>query len=145
MPMLTRDQILAAQDLQVTRVPVPEWGDGAEVCVRVMTGREFDTFNARIAALAVGEAFNQRAYVCALTMCDEQGGRLFDVQEVDALADKNAVALDRVYEASCSLNLLREVDREAAKKNASASPPDASGLPSPDFSADDRSENGNSV
>jgi hypothetical protein len=143
MSLLSREQILAAKDLAVIIVAVPEWGAGAEVGVRVMTGAEFDTFNGIVLGIPAGQSFNQRAYICALTMCDEHGGRLFSLEEIDALAEKNGVVLDRIYEAACAVNLLREVDRDAAKKNASPALTDASGSNSLGSSGDAVSASGN--
>lgn len=125
MGLLTREQIIQAQDMQVEHVAVPEWGENAMVGVRVMTGREHAEFTARILAVKEDEAFSQRALVCALTLCDDQGGRLFSQDEVSILETKSAQVLERLYEVACRINLLREQDREDAKKNAPAA--DASG------------------
>ena len=130
MPLITREQIIHAQDMQVELVAVPEWGTDAIVGVRAMTGREHAEFTARILAVKEDEAFSQRAFLCALTLCDEHGGRLFSQDEVSILESKNAQVLERVYEVACQINLLRQQDREEAKKNGQER--GASGLCSPD-------------
>lgn len=128
MAFLNKAQIVAVQDVQVTPVDVPEWGEGAQVGVRVMTGAELFTMNEKILALPEGKVFNQRAYVCALTLCDEEGGRLFSVDEISILEQKSSRVIDRLYEVACQVNVLRDSDREAMKKNDSAAV-DGSGLP----------------
>lgn len=134
MAFLNREQILAAQDLTVIQVDASEWGQPGDVVgVRVMTGRELESFYHQVAGMTDETLFLQRTHVAALTLCDEQGGRLFSHNEVEALAEKNGAVLDRVYEAACQLNLLRDRDREAAKKNSM--PLVASGSPLPDSSA----------
>ena len=42
MGVLTREQILKADDMTTERVPVPEWG--GEVLVKSLTGRQRDEF-----------------------------------------------------------------------------------------------------
>ncbi len=139
MPWLNKAQIIAARDTQIERVPTPEWGEGSWVYIRVMTGREFDYFNTQLSSGTLG---NLRSLVCSLALCDEQGGRLFTTDEVDALAEKNALVLDRIYEAVCRVNLLRDIDRDAARKNESPDLTDASGLSLPVSLEGEASENG---
>lgn len=140
MGLLSREKIVAAFDLRIEIVDVPEWGEGAQVGVRVMTGREHAEFTARILAVKEDEPFSQRALLCALTLCDKDGGRLFSQDEMSILETKNAQVLERLYEVACQVNVLREQDREAAKKNAVAL--GASGLTSPVCSEAAPSPNG---
>ena len=44
--LLTKDEILRADDLRLERVEVPEWG--GEVVLRTMTGTERDAFEAEL-------------------------------------------------------------------------------------------------
>ena len=98
--ILTREQILASQDLKKERVPVPEWG--GDVFVRVMTGTERDAFEETIFK-GGGSNIGTRARLAALTMIDEKGQRLFTDEDVQVLGEKSAPALDRVYTASIRL------------------------------------------
>lgn len=135
MAFLNKAQILAAEDLWIETVEVPEWGEGAQVGVRVMTGAELYAMNEKILALPDGKTFNQRAYVCALTLCDEEGGRLFSTEEMEALERKSSRALDRLYEVACRINVLRDSDRKLLEKK-DAPVADGFGLPSHDSSVD---------
>ena len=132
MPYLTKEQILGIQDLAKEEVEVPEWH--GSVFVRTMTGTEHDSLEEQLANAGHNYVRRYRILVCALTICDEHGGRLFDVKEVEALGEKSKPVLGRLYEVACRLSLLRDMDREEAKKNASDAPEDASGSSSPDSS-----------
>jgi hypothetical protein len=134
MPFMTKEQILGVKDLHIEEVSVPEWD--ATVGVRVMRGSEYDYFDECIAAAGQGYVKNFRPLVCALTICDEYGGRLFSTTEVEALAEKSEAAIERIYEVACRLNKLRTQDREELEKNASPAQDISSGTKSPDSLAD---------
>lgn len=101
---LNRDDILQADDIEIERVPVPEWAKGkskeeAFVCVRGMSGTERDDFEAALfSARGKGPAIkNIRAKLASYTICDEAGGRLFTDAEVLTLGKKSARALQRIF------------------------------------------------
>ena len=110
---MNREEVLAASDLTMEEVFVPEW-DGI-VGVRVMTGAERDRFEGMILdAQERGQrTANFRARLLALCLCDQQGGRMFDVQEVDRLGEKSSVALDQLFDVARRINKLSpdEVDK----------------------------------
>jgi hypothetical protein len=111
-PALTRDAILAAEDLRREPVPVPEWG--GTVYVRTMTGTERDAWEMMAFTVKDGEASvnrdNIRARLAALTVCDETGELLFSVDDIDALGKKSAPALDRVYAVAQRVNAVSAED-----------------------------------
>lgn len=125
MPLLSRDQILGAQDLTFEDVAVPEWG--GEVRVRMLTGSERDAFEAstiiRRGKRVDLNMTNVRARLVALTVVDEAGGRVFSDADVAELAKKSSAALNRVFEAARKLNGLTE---EATAEAAEDFPPDPS-------------------
>jgi len=100
--MLTRDQILAADDLRRVEVKVPEWG-GA-VFVQMMSGAARDEFEASIVVDGVPDTTNMRAKLAAATIVDDNGNLLFTAADVAALSRKSAAALDRVLSAAQKLN-----------------------------------------
>ena len=108
--LLTRDQILGAQDLTYEEVAVPEWG--GVVRVRMMTGAERDAFEAstlvRRGKRVDLNMVNMRARLVALTVVDKAGARLFTERDVEVLAAKSSAALNRVFEAARVLNGLTE-------------------------------------
>ncbi len=125
--MLTAEQILKADDMGDTRtVSVPEWG--GELCVRKMNGMERDRWEL-LTSKAVDKPglANIRASLCAMTICDEKGKRLFSDGQMAALGAKSAVALDRIFDVARDLNKLKDEDIEELEKNSLAAVPVASG------------------
>jgi hypothetical protein len=113
MGILTKEAILAADDLPRELVNVPEWG--GDVFVRTMTGADRDAFEASLIGKE-GRMENVRARLVSLTLCTETGDRLFDDAEVAALGKKSARALDRVFSVAQRLNGIGTEQVEAAKK-----------------------------
>lgn len=114
LPVLGREAILAAQDLDLGFVEVPEWGGG--VYIRTMTGAERDSLEARITA---GEKLT-RARMAVMVCCDAAGELLFTRADEADLDGKSASAMDRILEAALSHNRLRGQDIEEAVKNSEA-------------------------
>ena len=115
MKILSKSEILEADDLPRELVEVPEWG-GA-LYVRTMTGSERDAFEAAILGKNNAGFKNIRARLTALTTTDEAGNRLFEEGEVDALGKKSAAALDRVFSVAQRLNSMTQQDVEDLEKN----------------------------
>lgn len=109
---LSRDEILGADDLGLVEVDVPEWS--GSVLLRVMRGVERDAFEARIAA---EDRANVRARLAALSIVDADGQRLFTDADVEALGQRNARALNRIFERAMALNGFTESDVEALEGN----------------------------
>ena len=112
MNILSKDAILAAEDLPRETVSVPEWG--GQVLVRTMSGTDRDAFEASLLAKD-GRMENVRARLVALTLCDAQGDRLFNDSEIAALGRKSARALDRVFSVAQRLNGIGADEAQAAK------------------------------
>lgn len=129
MTILTREQILQANDIITETVSVPEWG--GEVLVRGLSGSERDGFEdatleqkgkSRRVNLA-----NVRARLCALSIVDENGKRMFSDEDVRALGRKSAAALDRVFSAAQRLSGLSDEDVEELAKNSGGGQSEDSG------------------
>jgi len=113
MGLLTREQILSADDVKTEIVPVPEWG--GEVRVRGMTGLERDRFEAK----AVDEDFeNVRAAYAAATIIDEDGNNLFDAEDITELGDKSSSALQRVLLVAQRISGVTDRELESMEKNS---------------------------
>lgn len=103
--LLGRDAILAADDRPWKDVPVPEWGTSQAVRVRTLNGLERDAFDAAMYDGRVKGALpNVRASLVAACAIDAQGVRLFSDGDAEALAQKSALVLDRLYDAAAALN-----------------------------------------
>lgn len=116
MGLLGRDAILGAVDLAHVDVDVPEWG--GVVRVRMLTGGERDAFEAgtvvRHGKKIDTNLVNIRARLAALCVVDEAGARVFSEADAEALGQKSAAALNRVFEAARQLNGLTEEASDAA-------------------------------
>jgi L-asparaginase II len=113
--MLTRAQILAADDLARETVEVPEWG--GSVIVQVMRGIDRDAFESSIVTNGRPDLVNMRAKLAAVCMVDESGQRLFSVGDVESLGAKSASALERVARGAQRLNRLGDAQLEEMKGN----------------------------
>ena len=112
--ILTREQILGAQDLKTETVDVPEWG--GQVLVAGLTGTERDRFE-QDSIQGKGKNVtmnfaNMRARLVALAVVDSDGKRLFAHDDVKALGGKSAAALNRVFEVAQRLSGLTDNDLE---------------------------------
>jgi hypothetical protein len=109
---LTKQNILDAQDLKTETVAVPEWG--GEVIVRGMTGAERDRFEASIVQTKGKDQtlnmVNIRAKLASLTICDEDGKRLFTEADIAKLSGKSASALQRIFAVAQKLSGIGEAD-----------------------------------
>lgn len=118
--LLSRDAILAANDTQREEVQVPEWG-GA-VLVKSLTGKERDAFEAGIVEQKGKKTSvnmkNIRAKLVVLACVDESGQRLFGDGDVEALGNKSAAALERVFKVAQRLSGLTDEDVEELAKNS---------------------------
>ena len=121
---LTKEQILAVQDVKPVAVEVSEWG--GTVYVRPMSAGERDRWEGDLLERgekrkeSIGAAVeNLRSFFLAKCLCDEDGNLLFGPGDVEALAAKNYKPIDRIYEVAQSLNGLSEADVEELEKNSS--------------------------
>jgi len=134
MGILTREQILEADDLKTEKVPVPEWG--GEVIVRTMTGIERDEYDKSLISQRNEEEEtyddksyldNARARLCAFTIKDENGNLVFSEKDIIELGKKSALALNRVFAVAKRLNGFGRDEIEGMIKNSKTTPDKDSG------------------
>lgn len=120
--LLTREQILEAEDLLYEEVEVPEWG--GSVRVKGLTGTERDSFERTIITNIDGRGpartnlQNFRAKLVAWSVVDEEDKILFTQADVQALGQKSAQALQRVFDVAQRLSGLSPEDVEEMTKNS---------------------------
>jgi hypothetical protein len=134
MRILTRQDIVAAQDIKTETVEVPEW-DGA-VIVRMMSGGDRDRFEQSLTSVLPGgrreaNLTNMRSKLVAMCAVDEQGNALFGPDEINDLAKKSAAAIERLFVVAQRLNGLSPEDVGEAVKNSAPGPNGASPSVSP--------------
>ena len=115
--ILTAADILGADDVKKRKkVSVPEWG--GEVYVKVMTGAERDQWELQATELLKNpKSANIRAFLCALTISDDKGNRLFTDEQIVDLGKKSSVALERVFQVSRKINMVNDSDLDELEKN----------------------------
>lgn len=121
--ILSKQDILAAQDMRREEVHVPEWG--GSVYVRSLSADEKDAFEYKMYSQKQTGRGIRAAYV-GLSLVDEMGQRLFTDEEVPMLGTKFAGAVDRVFEVVSRINRISERDLEDLGKNSDAVPGDGS-------------------
>jgi hypothetical protein len=132
---LSRDQILAANDLEVREVDVPEWG--GTVKVRALNGAERDRFEASLrkerrradgkeGTEVVANTDNMRAKLVARAVVDDDGKRVFTDADINALGEKSALVLDRLFDVVSDLSGLSDTAAEEAEKNSESDLSDSS-------------------
>jgi hypothetical protein len=127
---LTKEVILLAQDIQREEVEVPEWG--GIVMVRGLSGKQRDALESSMiegkGKNANVNLVNLRAKLVARSVVDEDDKRVFEDADIPALAEKSAVALNRVYEVSQRLSGITKEDVDELTKNSEAAQKEDSGL-----------------
>ena len=112
---LSAAAILAADDITIRPLKIPEWG--GTIHIRTMTGQERDTWEVYAQSQMQADSVNIRARLAAICICDETGKRLFTNADTVKLSEKSGAALDRVYEAAVRLNGLSGEEVERIEKN----------------------------
>jgi len=117
--ILSKQDILTANDIETKEVDVPEWG--GTVFVRGLTGHERDKFESsivtRIGKETKVEMENIRAKLVSLCVVDEEGKKLFNETDVGMLTKKSGAALDRVFSVAQKLSGIGEEDFKEMVKN----------------------------
>jgi len=133
MGLLTKDQLLKADELQMKKVHL----DGEDfVYVREMTAREKDRFEQSLMTEVQNEdgtieyksnPEDYKAKLLSNTICDEQGNLLLDPDDIPTLSqNKGASKLEKLANVANSLNRISKKDREEMTKNSNADNPDGS-------------------
>lgn len=119
-------QLWDMEDEEFVDVDVPEWkieGEVVTVRLRVLSGIERDRYESSMTRMHKGnqiqDTVNARARLVAWAAVDVEGKKIFQGQEdVLRLGEKNAKAVNRLWEAACRLSgidfdgTLDEVDAE---------------------------------
>lgn len=125
--LLTKDQILQAEDLDTKDVYVKPWN--GYVRIRTMTAHERDRFEQQMFSNKGGKKERMddiRATLVSLTVVDEDGKRMFSDKDVKALSKKSAAALDKLFAEAQSLNAVSDDDVEDLAKNSEETQDDSS-------------------
>lgn len=113
--ILGREDILNVDDRKPVEVDVPEWG--GTVLVRPLSGDERDKWEQDITkrnrdGTRELDFRGARALLCSRTIVDSNGNRIFTREDVKALGQKSAAALDRVFAAARDGSGISDSDME---------------------------------
>ena len=119
MTLLTKDQILQADDRDTQEVEVPEWG-GA-VLISAMSAAERDAFEASMVDnKGKGDAKrlqNFRARFVASCIVNEDGDRLFSNKDIVDLGKKSSAPVSRLFDLCRKLNGMTDEDVAEIEEN----------------------------
>lgn len=128
---LTKDQILAAKDIQIEKAMTPEWGGDGHVYLRTMAAGVRCDWEV---SLNDGEKRNMerfRARLLVLCLCDKDGKLLFTPADAVPLAERSALIVNRLFDLARAMNGLGDKDIEELKKNLEGGQDAASPTASP--------------
>jgi len=112
---LTAEQILAADDMGLKKVTVPEWG--GDVFIRVMSVGERDNYERLWMGKRETGVENFRTEYLARVLCDEKGDLLFSREQVASLAKKSGAVMGRLFDEAMKHNRMTEEDVEQLGKS----------------------------
>ena len=112
MTLLTKDQILNADDRDSIEVEVPEWG--GTVLISAMSAAERDAFEAGMLDTKgksdAKRLQNFRARFIASCIVDNDGNRLFSDKDIVALGRKSSAPVSRLFDECRKLNGMTDDD-----------------------------------
>ena len=111
---LTAEQILAADDMGLKELKVPEWG--GSVYVRIMTVGERDDYERKWIGQKDRGIENFRTEYLSRVLCDEKGDLLFNRNQIEALAKKSGAVMGRLFDEAMRHNKMTEADVEQLGK-----------------------------
>ena len=108
--ILGHDDILKIADIKIEKVYIDEWK--ANVYLKGLSGNARDEWEEFILKSRSGNGSMRgiRAKLASLSLCDENGNLLFKQKELEALGEKSAAALQRIFEKSQDLSRIGNQD-----------------------------------
>lgn len=110
-------------DYKTEYVETPEWGEDTAVLIRSLTGTERDQFEGSMLDIRSKDSFtvkfeNVRAKLISMCIIDpDTKERLYKDHEIKLLGNRNAVVLDRIYDACQRLSGLTSKDIQTLTAN----------------------------
>jgi len=117
--MLTKENILGANDLLIRDVDVPEWR--GVVQLRSLPGTERDLFENTVQKRKVGanlELKGLKVLLLSLTIIDGEGKLMFSESDLDKLNSKSAKVINKLFEVATEMNGIGEEAVEELRKNS---------------------------
>lgn len=103
-------------------VPVPEFGEGVELRISVMSGFQREAFESHWRDLSKDNTnLNSMGFgVCLLLHCvtDEQGAQVFGASDFNTLMQVNSLVLGRLIKKALAVNKILTENLEDTEKNS---------------------------
>lgn len=128
--VLNKQDILQARDVIKEMLEVPEWG-GA-IYVRSISAAERGLIEEGAAKFKESKGKNDtfaRTFtvkMVSMSVCDENGQRLFEDKDIALLQQKNAAVISRIAEVAQRLSGFSKQDLEELEKNSPEAQPEDS-------------------
>lgn len=126
MGKLSREDFLKPFQPVIKPVPVPELSADGVAYVRSFSAAErgkLEVLGARYKDKKNYEDTPKIRYLaCVLGICDEQGNRLFQENELEMIAQMSSIVVDRLSEEIFKLNGLDKSKIEELEKNSESAP-----------------------
>lgn len=122
MPNISRADFLSHADEYPTKdVPVPEFGDGQTLRIRCLSSSQRLIWSDAYAKSQAGEPGpDPTAVLITLGAIDDAGKALFQLQDVDALAEMRGDLIDRLATEVLDLSAMTEPAAKEAEGNSDA-------------------------
>ena len=118
---LSRGEILSVVDRRTKRVPVPEWGEGAEVILVEISGTTRSQMSDKVQAASANDNAGLTAvkfWLVGQCLVDDLGARLFQDDDQTLLEEKNAQVLSRLGDILMKMSGVGEKAEEEIAKNS---------------------------
>jgi hypothetical protein len=117
MKNLTKAAILKRTTLRTEKMEIPEW-EGS-VFIRELTGNERDEYELSIVDPETNQVnkAGMRAILVVMTLVDEEGNKLFTLDDVDQVGALSSSALSKIFNKAAKLCGITEEDIADLEKN----------------------------
>lgn len=117
--MATADQFLTSPKLERPKedVPVPELGEGVVIPVWGLNPAERTDFESRVLQKPKSKGKQRQLWVVECCRNDD-GTKIFDASQVDALGQRNGIVVERLIDVALRLSGVTGEDMEKLTKNS---------------------------
>lgn len=126
--VLNKQDILQARDVVKEMLEVPEWG--GTIYIRSISAAERGLIEEGAARFKESKGKNDtfaRTFtvkMVSMSVCDENGQRLFEDKDIALLQQKNAAVISRIAEVAQRLSGFSKQDLEELEKNSPEAQPE---------------------
>lgn len=115
MAMLSKKDILSADDRKTKVMSIPEWG--GDITLSSLSSQDRDRYEEALTSDKVDRFDNIVAKFVAKSIVDENGERVFTEKDITELGNRSGIVMLRIFLEARSLNDLTEEDVKEVAKN----------------------------